>query len=190
MGSSGQLPGWRRACAGWVGQHGGVQSEWAGVAGAQIEKMREVVELPMLHPEKFVQLGIDPPKGVLCYGPPGAPLMRSLLLAAHPGAFAPRTGAVTCSEDWSRRARIVTAALAQAESTVPLSATLCRRMPGVRCHTRQLRCELCKAAGQSQGASVVLGIRASSSRRAPDQARGRRCWRARWQTGPTRASSG
>ena len=39
---------------------------------AQIDKMREVVELPMLHPEKFVQLGIDPPKGVLCYGPPGA----------------------------------------------------------------------------------------------------------------------
>ncbi len=33
--------------------------------------MREVVELPMLHPEKFVKLGIDPPKGVLCYGPPG-----------------------------------------------------------------------------------------------------------------------
>lgn len=31
----------------------------------------QVVELPMLHPEKFVQLGIDPPKGVLCYGPPG-----------------------------------------------------------------------------------------------------------------------
>ena len=37
----------------------------------QIERMREVVELPMLHPEKFVKLGIDPPKGVLCYGPPG-----------------------------------------------------------------------------------------------------------------------
>ncbi|KAK3025132.1 hypothetical protein RJ639_043914 [Escallonia herrerae] len=38
----------------------------------QIEKrMREVVELPMLHPEKYVQLGIDPPEGVLCYGPPG-----------------------------------------------------------------------------------------------------------------------
>ncbi|GFZ08170.1 regulatory particle triple-A 1A [Actinidia rufa] len=29
------------------------------------------VALPMLHPEKFVKLGIDRPKGVLCYGPPG-----------------------------------------------------------------------------------------------------------------------
>ncbi|RKP00451.1 hypothetical protein CXG81DRAFT_13216 [Caulochytrium protostelioides] len=37
----------------------------------QIEKLREVVEMPLLQPEKFVQLGIDPPKGVLLYGPPG-----------------------------------------------------------------------------------------------------------------------
>jgi 26S proteasome regulatory subunit T1 len=34
----------------------------AGGSKEQIEKMREVVELPMLHPEKFVKLGIDPPK--------------------------------------------------------------------------------------------------------------------------------
>ncbi|OMH82131.1 26S protease regulatory subunit 7 [Zancudomyces culisetae] len=37
----------------------------------QIEKLREVVELPLLEPERFVNLGIDPPKGVLMYGPPG-----------------------------------------------------------------------------------------------------------------------
>ena len=39
------------------------------VGGAEdaIEKLREVVEMPLLHPERFVSLGIDPPKGVLLY---------------------------------------------------------------------------------------------------------------------------
>ena len=36
-----------------------------GGAKDSLEKLREVVELPLLHPERFVKLGIDPPK-VLC----------------------------------------------------------------------------------------------------------------------------
>jgi transitional endoplasmic reticulum ATPase len=41
-----------------------------GVADG-IDQMREMVELPLKHPELFNRLGIDPPKGVLLHGPPG-----------------------------------------------------------------------------------------------------------------------
>jgi transitional endoplasmic reticulum ATPase len=37
----------------------------------EIKKIREMVELPLKHPEIFTRLGIEPPKGVLLHGPPG-----------------------------------------------------------------------------------------------------------------------
>ncbi|MFX1306281.1 MAG: CDC48 family AAA ATPase [Promethearchaeota archaeon] len=36
-----------------------------------IQKIREIIELPIRHPELFERIGIDPPKGILLYGPPG-----------------------------------------------------------------------------------------------------------------------
>ncbi|RUM33477.1 MAG: AAA family ATPase [Archaeoglobus sp.] len=37
----------------------------------ELRLVREMIELPLKHPELFQKLGIDPPKGVLLYGPPG-----------------------------------------------------------------------------------------------------------------------
>ena len=42
-----------------------------GGLGTTMHQVRELIELPLKHPELFQRLGIDPPKGVLLYGPPG-----------------------------------------------------------------------------------------------------------------------
>ena len=49
----------------------GITYEDIGGLKEQIQKLRDMIELPMRHPEIFHALGIEPPKGVLLYGPPG-----------------------------------------------------------------------------------------------------------------------
>ncbi|MCY0867959.1 MAG: proteasome-activating nucleotidase [Desulfurococcus sp.] len=49
----------------------GVRYEDIGGLAEQIRELREVIELPLKHPELFEETGIEPPKGVLLYGPPG-----------------------------------------------------------------------------------------------------------------------
>ena len=48
-----------------------VTYEDIGGLSEEIAKIREMVELPLKHPNLFLRLGIDPPKGVLLHGPPG-----------------------------------------------------------------------------------------------------------------------
>jgi len=48
-----------------------VSYEDIGGLQGEIKKIREMVELPLKHPEIFERLGIEPPKGVLLHGPPG-----------------------------------------------------------------------------------------------------------------------
>ena len=45
--------------------------EEVGGLRSEIKVMREIVELPLRHPELFVRLGIEPHSGILLYGPPG-----------------------------------------------------------------------------------------------------------------------
>ncbi|ABE52571.1 CDC48 family AAA ATPase [Methanococcoides burtonii] len=48
-----------------------VSYEDIGGLKRELGLMREMIELPLRHPELFDKLGVDPPKGVLLYGPPG-----------------------------------------------------------------------------------------------------------------------
>lgn len=55
------------------GKAEGVKISYEDIGGlsTQIQRIREMIELPLKYPEVFQRLGIDPPKGVLLYGPPG-----------------------------------------------------------------------------------------------------------------------
>ncbi len=48
-----------------------ISYEDIGGLSDQLSKVREIIELPLKHPELFERLGIRPPKGVLLHGPPG-----------------------------------------------------------------------------------------------------------------------
>jgi transitional endoplasmic reticulum ATPase len=48
-----------------------ISYEDIGGLGKEIQRIREMIELPLKYPQVFERLGIEPPKGVLLYGPPG-----------------------------------------------------------------------------------------------------------------------
>jgi len=50
---------------------GRVSYEDIGGLGKEVQRIREMIELPLKYPAVFDRLGVEPPKGVLLYGPPG-----------------------------------------------------------------------------------------------------------------------
>jgi len=64
-------PGTAVRCVGGGEPSNAVTYEDVGGLRKEVRRIREMIELPLKHPEVFLHLGIDPPKGVLLCGPPG-----------------------------------------------------------------------------------------------------------------------
>ncbi|WP_319509010.1 CDC48 family AAA ATPase [uncultured Methanolobus sp.] len=56
---------------GYDGATRGITYEDIGGLSTEIQRVREMIELPLKHPELFQRLNIEPPKGIILYGPPG-----------------------------------------------------------------------------------------------------------------------
>lgn len=53
------------------GEWGSIRYEDIGGLGKELQRIREMIELPLKYPAVFDRLGVEPPKGILLYGPPG-----------------------------------------------------------------------------------------------------------------------
>ncbi len=60
-----------------------VSYEDIGGLGTQVQRIREMIELPLKYPEIFERLGVQPPKGVFMYGPPGTGKTLIVRAVAH-----------------------------------------------------------------------------------------------------------
>ncbi|NLL94368.1 MAG: CDC48 family AAA ATPase [Thermoplasmatales archaeon] len=99
----------------------GVTYDDVGGLDEELRRVREMVELPLKHPELFDRLGITPPKGVLLYGPPGTgKTLIARALARETGAsFHPIQGPEIIGRYYGESEERLRAIFKEAEDNAP-----------------------------------------------------------------------
>lgn len=96
---------------------------WEDIAGNEkaISELKEVVELPLLKPELFKQIGINPPKGILLYGPPGCgkTMMAKALASSTKSFFIEITGSEIVQKYIGEGAKLVREIFEMARKRAP-----------------------------------------------------------------------
>src|SRR3970282_1570242 len=87
----------------------------------EIKKIREMVEIPLKHPELFRKLGIEPPKGVLLHGPPGTgkTLLAKAVATESEANFILLNGPEVMSKFYGESEKKIRDIFEEAEKTAP-----------------------------------------------------------------------
>ena len=92
-----------------------------GGLSEEIKKIREMVEIPLKHPEIFNRLGIEPPKGVLLHGPPGTgkTLLAKAVASETEANFILLNGPEVMSKFYGESEKKIRDIFEEAEKTAP-----------------------------------------------------------------------
>jgi transitional endoplasmic reticulum ATPase len=87
----------------------------------EVKKVREMIELPLRHPEVFDRLGVEAPKGVLLYGPPGTgkTLLAKAVANETQANFVPLTGPEIMSKYYGQSEENLREVFKNAEENAP-----------------------------------------------------------------------
>jgi proteasome regulatory subunit len=143
----------------------------------QIEEIRETIELPLLKPESFKKVGIDPPKGVLLYGAPGTGKTLVARAVAHEtnSVFIKLIGSELVRKYIGEGARLVRELFRMAEERAPsiifideVDAIGAKRLESATSGDREVQRTLMQLLAEMDGFDVRGDVRIIAATNRPD----------------------
>ena len=143
----------------------------------EIDELRSTVELPMLHPQRFTKIGVEPPKGVLLIGPPGTgkTLMAKAVANATNATFIRLIGSELVQKYIGEGARLVRELFQLAQEKAPsiifideLDAVGAKRMDVGTTGDREVQRTLMQLLGELDGFTPRGNVSIMAASNRPD----------------------